>query len=131
MTELKTQVTDQDPTDFLNTIADEQRRGDCFALLDMMRAATGCEPKMWGSAMVGFGSRHYVYASGHQGVWFQIGFSPRKQNITLYLTCDIQQFGPLLEKLGRHKTGKGCLYIRRLTDVDESVLRELIRRALM
>ena len=129
MAENKTQRTDASVEEFLNTIPDETRRKDAFVILDLMRQATGAEGKMWGSSIVGFGERHYHYASGREGDWFVVGFSPRKQAMTLYLSYgDIQKFS-LLSKLGKHKTGKGCLYINKLADVDLAVLKELIHNS--
>lgn len=129
MAELKTKPTGADVTAFLNGVADEQKRRDCFTLVEMMRAATGAEPKMWGDAIVGFGTEHYRYASGREGDWPLIGFSPRKQNLTLYLMYGFEQHGDLLAKLGKHTTGKACLYVKRLSDVDMPTLRELVNLA--
>ena len=129
MAELKTQPTDQDVDRFLDSIADEQRREDCRAISEMMREATGDAPRMWGDSIVGFGSRRYRYASGREGDWFITGFSPRKQNLTLYLWYGFEQDGELMQRLGKHKIGKACLYIKRLADVDQAALRELIQRA--
>ena len=129
MAELKTQPTDQDVDRFLDSIADEQRREDCRAISEMMREATGDAPRMWGDSIVGFGRRRYRYASGREGDWFITGFSPRKQNLTLYLWYGFEQDGELLQRLGKHKIGKACLYIKRLSDLDRQALRELIGRA--
>lgn len=130
MYELKTKKTAVSAEDFLNTIADVRRRADCFAIADMMRAATGHEPVMWGPSIIGFGPTTYRTASGQENDWFQIGFSPRKQNITLYLSYGFDQAPDLMARLGKYKTGKGCLYFNRLTDIDRPVLAELIGRAL-
>jgi hypothetical protein len=129
MAENKTRPTDAGVADFLNTIEDERKRADSFALLAMMREATGQEPKMWGPAIVGFGDVHYRYESGREGDWFRVGFSPRKANLTLYLTEGFPRYEELLARLGKHTTGKSCLYIKRLADVDPAVLRELIEAA--
>ena len=126
MTELKTKVNDQSVAAFLDGIADEGRRQDCYTILEMMQKASRAEPKMWGDSIVGFGSYRYKYASGREGDWLLTGFSPRKQNLTLYIMSGFSDFGELLSRLGKHKTGKGCLYIKKLTDVDLSVLQELI-----
>ena len=126
MAELKTKPTGADVTTFLNGVADEQKRRDCFTLVEMMREATGAEPQMWGDAIVGFGAEHYRYASGREGDWPLIGFSPRKQNLTLYLMYGFEQHGDLLAKLGKHSTGKSCLYVKRLSDVHLPTLRELV-----
>lgn len=126
MSELKTKKTDASVEEFLNTVEHEKRRKDGFALLEMMREITGEEPAMWGPSIVGFGSYHYKYASGREGDWFVAGFSPRKRNLTLYIMSGFDGYEALLEKLGKYKTGVGCLYINKLEDVDEQVLRELI-----
>jgi hypothetical protein len=129
MAENKTQKSSTSVTDFLNGIEDERKRQDSFTLLEMMRQATGEEPAMWGPAIVGFGNLHYQYASGREGAWFRIGFSPRKQNLTLYVTEVFPKYEELLGRLGKHSTGKSCLYIKKLADVDQSALRELIEEA--
>ena len=127
MAELKTKLTGASVEEFLNTIADETKRRDAFLILEMMWQASGAEPRMWGSSIIGFGDRHYHYASGREGDWFVVGFSPRKENLTLYLTFGGLQDLGLLKELGKHTTGKGCLYIKRLQDVHLDVLKELIR----
>ena len=129
MAELKTQPNDQDVDRFLNSIADAQQRQDCRAIVELMRDVTGAEPKMWGENIVGFGSYHYRYASGREGDWFLSGFSPRKQNLTLYLSYGFDQNSELMLHLGKHKVGKACLYIKRLDDIDRATLRELVRRS--
>ena len=129
MAELKTKPNDASVEAFLNGIADEQKRRDAFAILALMQKATRVEPKMWGSSIVGFGHYHYKYASGREGDWFVVGFSPRKNDLTLYLISGLDQHGQLLKKLGKHKTGKGCLYIKHLDDVDFPTLRELIKQS--
>lgn len=127
MAELKTQVTKASVDKFLQGIRDENKREDCFQILKIMKKATKAEPKMWGPSIIGFGDYHYKYASGRENDWFMAGFSPRVQNITLY---SMGGFDPeLLKKLGKHKTGKGCLYINRLEDVDKKVLSELIQKS--
>lgn len=125
MAELKTQKNDASVEAFLHTV-DENRREDCFALLKLMEEVTGAEAKMWGSAIVGFGSYHYKYASGREGDWMITGFSPRKQNLTLYIMAGFDRYDELLAKLGKHSIGKSCLYIKRLADVDTDVLRQLV-----
>ena len=125
MTELKTKLNDASVDDFLNGFP-EATRDDCFEILKIMKRATKAEPKMWGTAIVGFGTYHYKYASGREADWMQIGFSPRKQNLTLYLMGGLERQASLLKKLGKFTTGKGCLYIKRLSDVDKKVLKELI-----
>jgi hypothetical protein len=129
MAELKTKPTGQDVTEFLNSVPDERKRQDCFAVLELMREVTGEEPKMWGSSIVGFGSYHYKYASGREGDAALTGFSPRKQNLTLYITAGFEQYDDLMQKLGKHTTGKSCLYVKRLSDIDTGVLRELVQKS--
>jgi hypothetical protein len=129
MAELKTKPTDRDVVAFLNDIPNEQQRRDSLTILDMMRDVTGIEPKLWGTNIVGFGDLRYTYASGRSGDWFRTGFAPRKQNLTLYLAGGVEPHRALLEQLGKHTTGKGCLYIKRLSDVDLATLREIVRRS--
>ena len=130
MAELKTKKTDASVEAFLNSVADEGRKRDSFAVLDLMKQVSRAEPKMWGTAIVGFGQYHYKYESGRENDWFPIGFSPRKSNLTLYLTGGLESQADLLAKLGKHKTGKGCIYINKLADVDQSVLRQMLERCL-
>jgi hypothetical protein len=127
MAELKTRPTGQDVVAFLKAVPDEKKRRDCFTLLDLMRETAQAEPAMWGDSIVGFGSYHYRYESGRQGDWFLTGFSPRKQNLTLYIMSGFDQYDDLLARLGRHTIGKSCLYIKRLEDIDLPVLEELVR----
>jgi hypothetical protein len=127
--ELKTKVNDASVEGFLSTVQEERKRQDSFTLLELMKKVTRTEPKMWGSSIIGFGSYHYKYASGHEGDMCRIGFSPRKQAITLYLTQDRTQFKDLFERLGKYKSGVGCLYIKKLEDVNMGVLEQLIRQA--
>jgi len=129
MAELKTKATHASVTKFLGNIKDEQRRKDCETIVELMRDATAAEPKMWGTSIVGFGDYHYVYKSGREGDWFVAGFSPRKQNLTLYVMTGFTQHEDLLKKLGKHKTGMGCLYINTLQDVHLPTLRKLIKQA--
>jgi hypothetical protein len=124
--ELKTKVNEASVEGFLNSVADEQSRKDCFEILKMMKQVTKEEPKMWGASIVGFGSYHYKGASGREGDWMLIGFSPRKQNLTLYLMHGFEVHKDLLKKLGKYKTSMGCLYIKKLDDVDKKVLKELM-----
>ena len=125
-TELKTKVNEASVDGFLNAVPDEQTRKDCFEILKMMKQVTKEEPKMWGASIVGFGSYHYKGASGREGDWMLTGFSPRKQNLTLYLMGGFDTPTELLKKLGKYKTSVGCLYIRKLDDVDKKVLKELV-----
>ena len=126
MVELKTKKTEASVDDFLNGLPSEQTRTDCFEITKIMKQATKAEPKMWGSSIIGFGSTHLKYASGRELDWMIIGFSPRKQNLTLYLTGNLNSYTDLLQKLGKHKIGGGCLYIKTLKDVDTKVLKEII-----
>ena len=129
MAELKTQKNDASVEDFLNGVSDERKRNDSFAILDLMREVTGDEPAMWGTSIVGFGSYRYKYASGREGEWMVTGFSPRKQNLTLYIMSGFDNYDSLLSELGKYKTGKSCLYINKLDDVDLATLRELIQQS--
>ncbi len=129
MAENKTQKNEQSVDDFLNGVEDEQKRRDSFAVMELMKEVTGEEPAMWGDSIVGFGSYHYRYASGREGDSPLTGFSPRKQNLTLYITSGFEQYEDLLDDLGKFKTGKSCLYLKRLQDVDLDVLRELVRQS--
>ena len=116
--------------DFLNSVKDEQKREDSFKILDMMQEISGYEPKMWGTSIIGFGSYHYKYDSGREGDMCRIGFSPRAQSLTLYMITGYSESSDDLVRLGKHKTGKSCLYIKRLSDVDEDVLRDMIQKDL-
>ncbi|MGV8040188.1 MAG: DUF1801 domain-containing protein [Thermoanaerobaculaceae bacterium] len=129
MAEPKTRPTGEAVTAFLGRVSDEGRRKDCFTLVELMRNATRAEPEMWGSSIVGFGRYRYRYASGREGEWMVMGFSPRKQDLTLYVLPGLDRFAPLLSRLGRHTTGKSCLYVKRLADLDLAVLRELLAEA--
>lgn len=124
--ELKTKVNDASVEKFLNGVKDEQARKDCYEILKIMKQVTKEEPKMWGSSVVGFGSYHYISKSGREGDWMLTGFSPRKQNLTLYLMGGFDLEKDLLKKLGKFKTSVGCLYIKKLEDVDKKVLKELV-----
>ena len=128
LAELKTKKTDASVDQFLAKITPEQKREDARVICDLMKKATRAEPKMWGPSIVGFGSRILKYASGRELDWFLIGFSPRKKDLTLYVP-DLTSHDALLSKLGKHKTSKGCLYIRALEDIDLPTLRELIQTA--
>lgn len=130
MAELKTKRTARSVDAFLRGIKDEQRQKDCRALVTLMKQATGAKPEMWGAGIVGFGSYHYKGASGREGDWFVTGFSPRKQNLTLYLISGFKGAEGLLKKLGKHsKSGGSCLYLKSLADVDLEVLRQLVERS--
>ena len=129
MAELKTKETDASVEAFLNEIKNEETRQDCFEIARLMQQATRSEPKMWGESIVGFGNIHLKYASGRELDWMVIGFSPRKANITLYLTNGLERYATLLQKLGKHTIGKGCLYIKKLKDVNTQVLEDLMRES--
>lgn len=126
MADVKTKPTSASPTKFINAIEDEQKRKDCKLLMKMMKAATGKRPKMWGDSIVGYGSYHYKYKSGREGDWFLVGFSPRKREISLYIMDGFDAHKKLLKKLGKHKTSVCCLYVKRLGDVDVTVLEKII-----
>ncbi|KXK14678.1 MAG: hypothetical protein UZ14_CFX002001103 [Chloroflexi bacterium OLB14] len=124
--DLKTKVNDASVEKFLNAVKDEETRSDCYEILKMMKQVTKEEPKMWGPSIVGFGSYHYKGKGGREGDWMLTGFSPRKQNLTLYLMGGFDESKDLLKKLGKYKTSVGCLYIKKLEDVDKKVLKELV-----
>ena len=127
MAEIKTKPSEQSVTDFLNKIPDAQRRADCFAVAKLMEEITGSKPKMWGPSIVGFGSYHYKYASGREGDWLITGFSPRKQDLTLYIMMGFEKHAALMKELGKHKTAKSCLYIKKLSDIHLPTLKKLIK----
>ena len=127
MAEPKTRKTRKSVAKFLREIPDEQQREDAHRIARMMESITGAKPAMWGPSMVGFGEYHYVYASGREGDWFETGFSPRKRELTLYIMSGFAKHDTLMKKLGKYRTGKSCLYIKKLDDVDRGVLRRLIK----
>src|SRR2546430_11580670 len=129
MAENKTTPNDQDVEQFLKNVDDERKCKDSCTILELMKQVTGIEPRMWGSSIVGFGSYHYKYESGREGDMPFAGFSPRKQNLTLYNMGGFERYDDLLKKLGKHTTGKGCLYIKRLDDVDLPTLKSLIEES--
>ena len=131
MAELKTKKTELSVDAFINNIQEPQKRKDAFSILELMEKATKAKGKMWGSAIIGFGDRRLKYESGRELDWFVMGFSPRKQNFALYITGAVAKQQALLIKLGKHKTGKGCLYINKLEEVDEAVLKEIINKGLV
>ena len=130
MAENKTKKTEQSPQNYIENISDDARRADCQTILEMMAEISGWEPKMWGASIVGFGEYHYRYDSGREGDALRIGFSNRAQNISVYIMPGYQDFEDELARLGKHKKGKACLYIKRLSDVDKAVLREIIIKGL-
>ena len=126
MAEPKTLPTSASVRDFLDAIEDDQKRRDCKAVAKLMRRVTGKSPKMWGTGIVGFGTYHYRYASGREGDWPLVGFAPRKRDLTLYIMAGFDRHEALMKKLGKHSTGKSCLYIKTLDDVNLEVLEDLI-----
>jgi len=131
LVEIKTKPTLENVEDYINTVKDEQKRKDSFVLLEMMKKATGEEPVLWSSSIIGFGNKRYKSpTTGREVDWLLIGFSPRKANLSLYLMVDIKKQAVVLKKLGKHKTGIGCLYINTLKDVDLNALNEIIRASL-
>ena len=126
MAKNKTQKTEVKPHDFIDAVENEQRREDSREMLKLMQEITGKEPVMWGPSIIGFGDYHYKYESGREGDSFQTGFSPRKNALTLYIMAGFSRYEDLMENLGTFKTGKSCLYLKRLDDVDRDVLKELI-----
>ena len=127
MVEPKTRPTKASVTRFLDGIDDEDRRRDCKTLVKMMKAVTGEAPTMWGPSIIGFGTRHLRYASGRELDWPILGFSPRKTDLTLYILSGFEKHGALMKKLGKHKTSKSCLYVKRLSDIDLPTLEQLMR----
>lgn len=130
MAELKTKLNDSSVVKFLASIENEQQRKDSFDILELMKEATRDEPKMWGESIIGFGKYHYVYASGREGDWMRIGFTPRKGKISLYLMCEVEHQTEILDRIGKYKSGKSCFYINKMTDIDREVLKELIQSAI-
>ncbi|HEY0765969.1 MAG TPA: DUF1801 domain-containing protein [Pyrinomonadaceae bacterium] len=127
MAEPKTKPTTESVKDFLNRIPEAERREDCFTVAKMMEEITGEKPRMWGPGIVGFGSYYYKYASGHEGEWPIAAFSPRKKDLTVYLTMGFEKHSELMEKLGKHSKTKSCLYIKRLSDIHQPTLKKLIK----
>ncbi|WP_343616785.1 DUF1801 domain-containing protein [Flavobacterium sp.] len=126
MAKNKTTETKNSVTDFINAVADETKRNDAFELLKIIQKTTGFEPKMWGPSIIGFGSYHYIYDSGHEGDAPLVGFSPRKDAISLYLSSSFENKDELLSKFGKYKAGKSCIYIKKLADIDPEILKEMI-----
>lgn len=126
MADLKTKVTDKSVDTFLSEVEDEGRRADCYKVLGLMREVTGAHPKMWGESIVGFGAYHYKYASGREGDWMVTGFSPRKRDLTIYILPGLDGLEDTLDRLGKFKNSKSCVYLKKLDDVDTEILRELV-----
>ena len=131
MAELKTKKNELSVADFIKKAADTQKQKECFTIIALMEKATKAKAKMWGSGIVGFGDQHLKYESGRELDWFVMGFSPRKQNLTFYIPGTVEKQQGLLKKLGKHKTGKGCLYINKLEEVDMTVLKEIINKGVV
>ena len=129
MAELKTQENDASVNDYLNSVEDKKKREASFKVKELMEEVTGEEARMWGDSIVGFGHYHYKYASGREGEWMLTGFAPRKRNLTLYILSGFEEYDDLMQKLGKHSTGKSCLYINKLEDIDLDVLRELVDKS--
>jgi hypothetical protein len=130
MSTIKTILNDASAIDFINAVPDEVKKQDSLVLLELFSKLTGEKPKMWGTSIIGFGQYHYKsQRSSQEGDWPLVGFSPRKQNLTLYIMPGFDNYADLLAKLGKHKTSKGCLYINKLTDVDLTVLENLIKKS--
>ena len=128
MAELKTKPTNKSVNAFINSV-DAKRQADCRLILKLMRTITGKKPRMWGTSIIGFGAYHYKYKSGREGDWFVTGFSPRKQNLTIYIMPGFSNYADLLAKLGKYKTSVSCLYVKKLEDVDINVLKKLITKS--
>lgn len=129
MAELKTKLNDGSVVDFINSVGDTKKREDSFVIIELMKKITKAEPKMWGGSIVGFGLRRFKYASGRELDWFLTGFSPRKQNLTFYIMSGFDGYNELLKKLGKYKTSKACLYVKKLEDIDIKVLKEMIKHS--
>ncbi len=126
MAELKTKATKEDAYAFIEKIPEEQRRKDALVIIEMMKKSTNSEPRMWGPAIIGFGDKVLKYPNGRELDWFKIGFSPRKANFAFYISSNIEEMAPSLKKLGKYKTGKGCLYINKLEDIDLRILKGMV-----
>jgi hypothetical protein len=129
MAENKTQATEQSVEQFLHSVENKQMRDDCFQLVELMEDVTGEKATMWGTSIVGFGSYHYKYASGREGDFLLTGFAPRKSALTLYIMAGFERYDELMAQLGKYKTGKSCLYVKKLADIDTDVLRELVKQS--
>lgn len=130
MAELKTKINEESVKKFLENIEDDKKRADSYVILNLMKEVTGEEPKMWGKSIVGFGTYHYKYKSGREGDWFKAGFSPRKSALTLYIMSGFEDYEDLMAELGKYKTGKSCLYIKKIEDIDLKVLEKLVEKSL-
>lgn len=131
MAKLKTIPNDASVEEFINSIENVQKRADSQRIIAILSDITGEQPQMWGGSIIGFGKYHYVYKSGREGDWMKVGFSPRKQNLTFYIMAGLPSFTEELNRIGKHKTGKSCLYVKKMADIDEMVLREIVEKSLM
>lgn len=127
MSEQKTKPTNHPVEDFINLVDNPKKRDEAYILLDLMKEVTGEEPKMWGPSIIGFGSYHYKYESGHEGDSLRVGFSPRKAKHSIYIMPGLDRYPDLMDKLGKYKTGKSCLYVNKLADIDMEILRKLVK----
>nr|QEE18133.1 hypothetical protein DSAG12_03971 [Candidatus Prometheoarchaeum syntrophicum] len=131
MSDLKTKQTDKSVNEFLSKIEDPIKQKASRQILKIMKEVSKTDPKMWGESIIGFGNYHYKYATGREGDWMRIGFSPRKQYLTLYIMDGFDKYNELMEKLGKYKTGKSCLYIKKMQDIDINILKELMKESLL
>ena len=129
MSEPKTKPSEESVETFLASVEDRQKRSDCLELAKIMKEVTGHDPVMWGGSMVGFGRYHYRYDSGREGDWFVTGFAPRKRDLTIYIMPGFDKYGELMKKIGKHRTGKSCLYVKQLADVDVTLLKSLVEKS--
>lgn len=129
MAELKTKKIEEDVESFLNSLENEQKRADSYKILELVEKATGLTPRMCGKTMIGFGKYHYKYDSGREGDGFLTGFSPRKQNLTIYIMPGFAPYSDLMDKIGKHKLGKSCLYVNKLADIDLKILENLVKKS--
>ena len=129
MSELKTQRNKGSVTGFLESVKNKKHREDSYVILEIMKKITGEEPEMWGTSIIGFGTYHYKYKSGREGDWFLCGFSPRVQSLTLYIMTGFSKYDELLSRIGKYKTGKACLYINKIEDIDLKILKQLIKES--
>ena len=130
MSQNKTQPTEQSVKTFIDSLDDQQKIADSYSLLDLMKEVTGCEPKMWGPSIIGFDQYHYKYESGREGNFLKVGFSPRKRELSIYLMCGFEKHTEMMKKLGKHRTGKSCLYVKKLEDIDLDVLKDLVQESI-
>lgn len=130
MAKNKTQPTEQSVKSFIDSLDDQQKIADSYSLIELMKEVTGCEPKMWGPSIIGFDQYHYNYESGREGDWLKTGFSPRKREFSIYIMSGFAKHDQLMKKLGNHRTGKSCLYVKKLEDINMDVLRDLVQESI-